>query len=70
MGRKPTPSLPPHMRAMKKASGKTYYYFDRGIQRDGSRPFVPLGDDYREALRKYAELALTDDAPGACRTSP
>lgn len=63
MGRKPTSSLPPHMRAMKKASGKTYYYFDRGIQRDGSRPFVPLGDDYREALRKYAELALTDDAP-------
>ena len=63
MGRKPSSALPSHMRAMRKASGRTYYYFDRGIQRDGSRPFVPLGADYREALRKYAELALSDMAP-------
>lgn len=63
MGRKPKSTLPPHMRAMKKASGKTYYYFDRGIQPDGSRPFVPLGSDYLEALRKYADLSMIGDAP-------
>lgn len=63
MGRKPKSTLPPHMRAMTKTSGKTYYYFDRGIQQDGSRPFVPLGADYLEALRKYAGLSIVSDAP-------
>lgn len=60
-----TTRLPPHMRAMRKSSGKTYYYFDRGIQSDGSRPFVPLGSDYLEALRKYADLSIKAVKPAA-----
>ena len=55
MGRKPTKNtnLPQHMRKRVQRSGKVYYYFDTGAK---PRKEIPLGDDYFQALRRYAEL--------------
>ncbi len=47
------------MRPRLKPSGKVYYYFDQGGK---PRKEIPLGSDYIEALRKYADLAM-DSAP-------
>lgn len=54
MGRKPTKNLnlPPRMRAREK-SGGTYYYYDAGGK---PRREIPLGNDYTDAVRKWAEL--------------
>jgi integrase len=48
---------------MSKAKGVIWYYLDKGHQPDGTRPLVPLGKDYLEALRRYAELVKTVEAP-------
>lgn len=56
MGRKRQPGnlhLPVHMRARAKAGGKVYFYYDRGGK---PRVETPLGSDYPEAIRKWAEL--------------
>jgi integrase len=56
MGRKRQPGnlhLPVHMRAREKARGKVYYYYDHG---GTPRRETPLGSDYPEAIRKWAEL--------------
>jgi integrase len=57
MGRRASSNLnlPPHMR--KRVRGvHTYYYFDTG---DKPRKEIALGTDYFIALKKYAELALS-----------
>lgn len=51
------------MRIKKGARGKVWYYLDRGTQPDGSRPWVPLGSNFPDALRRYAELVETACAP-------
>ncbi|WP_232466425.1 tyrosine-type recombinase/integrase [Burkholderia ubonensis] len=54
MGRKPTrnPNVPPGMRPRHR--GKvTYYYYDAGGK---PRKEIPLGTDFIEAVRKWAEL--------------
>lgn len=57
MGRKSTVNLnlPPYLRTRVQKSGKTYYYFDTG-----GKPRVekPLGSDYPQALKQYAELTI------------
>jgi len=62
MGRKPTKnlSLPKGIRARPKAGGKVYYYLDTGGK---PRKEIPLGCDYPEAVRKWAELTATGTAP-------
>jgi integrase len=50
------------MRSRKRKYG-TYYYLDIGIQ-DGVRKEIPLGADYIEAVRKWAELTASE-APAA-----
>lgn len=45
------------------SSGKVYYYLDLGTQADGKRKWLPLGDDFVEALRKYADLMVTRSGP-------
>lgn len=54
MGRKKTanPNLPPRMIAMRKPSGKVYYYYDTG----GKPRYVSLGAHYVDAVRKWADL--------------
>ena len=60
MGRKSTrPNALPHLRARKKGS-RTWYYYDHGIQPDGSRPETALGSDYLQAVRRWAELEASD----------
>lgn len=44
----------PNFRARKQKSGKTYYYFDTGAK---PRKEIPLGSDYREAVKKWLELS-------------
>lgn len=56
-------NLPRGMRARIKAKGVTWYYLDLGKQADGKRHEVPLGNNYVEALRKYADLVMTATAP-------
>lgn len=46
----------PNFRARKQKSGKTYYYFDTG---SATRKEIPLGSDYREAVKKWLELSAT-----------
>lgn len=55
MGRKPTKNLnlPQRMRARPQKSGVVYYYYDHGGK---PRKETPLGKDYVEAVRKWAEL--------------
>lgn len=65
MGRKPTVNLnlPPGMRAKKGARGQVWYYLDKGKQADGSRPWIPLGSNFPDALRAYAGQVETMKAP-------
>lgn len=44
----------PNFRARRQKSGKTYYYFDTGAK---PRKEIPLGSDYREAVKKWLELS-------------
>lgn len=55
MGRKPTKhlNLPPRLRARAKAGGVLWYYYDAGGK---PRREIPLGRDYVDAVRKWAEL--------------
>lgn len=57
MGRTPTVNhhLPPRMRARTQRSGKVYFYYDLGGR---PRREQPLGADYVQALRVYAELEI------------
>ncbi|MDR0674342.1 MAG: tyrosine-type recombinase/integrase [Zoogloeaceae bacterium] len=65
MGRKPTVNLnlPPGLRVKRGAKGKAWYYLDRGKGEDGARRWEPLGDDFPEALRRYADRIQTFTAP-------
>lgn len=47
------PTLPAKMRTKQTSSGKTYYYYDTCSK---PRKWLPLGADFLEALRQYAEL--------------
>lgn len=47
------------MRARRKSLGIFWFYLDKGRQPDGTRPEIPLGNDYIEALRKYADIIHT-----------
>lgn len=51
------------MRAKKGARGQVWYYLDKGIQPDGTRPWLPLGNNFPDALRRYAELVETVTGP-------
>ena len=51
------------MRPKSGARGKVWYYLDKGPQPDGTRPWIPLGSDFPDALRKYAELVQTVRGP-------
>lgn len=54
MGRRPSkPGSIARLRERKKASGKTYYYYDAGGH---PRKEIPLGSDYGLAIMKYAEF--------------
>lgn len=44
----------PNFRARKQKSGTTYYYFDTGAK---PRKEIPLGSNYREAVKKWLELS-------------
>ena len=55
-------NMPPGMRPRQRGS-KTWYYLDKGKQANGKRLEIPLGSDYLEALRKYADLIKTVSAP-------
>lgn len=50
----------PRFRARKQKSGKTYYYFDTQSK---PRREIPLGSDYREAVKKWLELSALPDQP-------
>lgn len=65
MGRRPTVNLnlPPGMRPKKGARGQVWYYLDKGVQPNGSRPWIPLGSSFPDALRAYAELVETVKTP-------
>ena len=58
MGRRPTINLtlPPGMRARRRPNGRTYYFYDKGGR---PRKELPLGLDYVQALKKYAEFETT-----------
>lgn len=64
MGRTPYKysNMPTGMRPRERR-GKVWYYLDKGKQPNGKRLEIPLGNDYLEALRKYAELVKTVSAP-------
>lgn len=55
MGRRPwkNVNLPPGMRARRQRSGRVYYYLDVG---GSPRREIPLGADFVEAVRRWAEL--------------
>lgn len=65
MGRKATVNLnlPPGMRVKKGARGQAWYYLDKGAQPDGTRPWLPLGSDFPDALRQYAAMVETINTP-------
>ncbi|WP_417283407.1 tyrosine-type recombinase/integrase [Comamonas sp.] len=44
----------PYFRARKQKSGNVHYYFDTGSR---PRKEIPLGSDYREAVKKWIELS-------------
>jgi integrase len=69
MGRKPTKNLnlPAGMRARKRPYG-TYYYLDTGKEAGKPRKEIPLGSDYVAAVRKWAELTMSDVRAGALIT--
>ncbi len=43
-----------HFRARKHKSGRTWYYYDLGINSEGRREEIPLGDNYVEAVRLWS----------------
>lgn len=47
------------MRVKKGARAKVWYYLDKGQQPDGSRPWIPLGSVFSDALRSYAAQVET-----------
>jgi integrase len=51
------------MRAKKGVRGQVWYYLDKGVQPNGSRPWIPLGSNFPEALRAYVEQVETVKAP-------
>lgn len=51
------------MRAKKGKRGHVWYYLDKGRQPDGSRPWIPLGSSFPDALRAYAERVETVTVP-------
>lgn len=59
MARIPTVNLnlPKGMRKRKQRSGKTYYYLETGTDK---RKEISLGDDYYEAIKKYADAKQTN----------
>ncbi len=63
MGRKPYKhtNLPARMRARTRHGGKTYYYYDTGVR---PRKEIPLGPDFVEAVKKWAELERVDAPSG------
>lgn len=63
MGRKPSAHthLPPGMRIRRTSAGRTYYYLETST--GAKRSLKPLGADYVEALRLYAELSVTASGP-------
>lgn len=65
MGRKPTKNLnlPAGMRVRERRYG-TYYYLDTGKQAGEPRKEIPLGSDYVEAVRKWAELTASSKRAG------
>jgi hypothetical protein len=65
MGRKPIVNLnlPPGMRIKRGEKGKAWYYLDHGKGTDGKRRWEPLGEDFPEALRRYADQVKTVSAP-------
>ncbi|WP_446326618.1 tyrosine-type recombinase/integrase [Burkholderia pseudomallei] len=67
MGRKPTVNLhlPPRMRIKRTLRGKTYYYYDMGGK---PRRWQPLGGDFVEALRLYADLEQGNRHPQSLLT--
>jgi len=68
MARKPTKNLnlPRGMRMRPQRSGKVYYYYDTG---EKPRREIPLGPDYVEAVKRWAELEVdTDLKPGSLIT--
>lgn len=69
MGRKPTKNLnlPAGMRARKRPYG-TYYYLDTGKEPGKPRKEIPLGSDYVAAVRKWAELTMSEAQAGALIT--
>lgn len=62
VGRLPTKNfnLPKNMRARKQRSGSVYFYYDTGAK---PRHEIPLGKDYIEAVRKWAELEGRNQKP-------
>lgn len=48
-------NLPARMRAKQSSSGLVYYYYDCGGK---PRKWLPLGADFLEALKKYADLEI------------
>ncbi|MDR1889351.1 MAG: tyrosine-type recombinase/integrase [Zoogloeaceae bacterium] len=64
MGRKPSVNfnLPAGMRVKRLAGGKAWYYLETRAP-DGKRKWEPLGNDYPEALRRYADRVETATAP-------
>jgi len=68
MGRKPTRNmnLPAGMRVRSRKYG-TYYYLDAG-KVDGKRKEIPLGLDYIEAIRKWADLTAGESKGRECIT--
>lgn len=54
MGRRPSkPNAIPRLRARKKPSGTTFYYYDHGGK---PRRETPLGSDYGLAIKRWAEI--------------
>lgn len=62
MGRKPTKNrnLPRGMRAREQRSGNVFYYYDAGGR---PRREIPLGSDYVQAVKKWAELEADKGSP-------
>ena len=60
MGRRKADDLPARMIARKKLSGNTYYYYSLG---KSQRKEIPLGKNFREALKKYNVIHDQDCLP-------
>ena len=51
--------LPARMRQKLSSSGRVFYYYDTCAK---PRKWLPLGADYLEALKKYADLEMEYNA--------